>query len=98
MRGIKRLFAGVLTGGIALTGIASLASCDSDQTVLHVSTKGLPSPYIEVNEDGTLDGYDIAVVNAAAEKLNYKIEYTVTDEALTGAASGIYDFTVNNWS
>ena len=98
MKKINRIFGAILTGGIALAGLGALSSCKSDAKTLQVSTKGLPSPYIEVNKDGSLDGYDIAVVNAAAKKLDYKIKYTVTDEALTGAASGIYDFTVNNWS
>ena len=92
------LFTGLLLGGIALTSVTALSSCDKDEKVLHVSTKGRPSPYIEVNKDGSLDGYDIAVVNEAAKKLDYKIKYTVTEEALTGAATGVYDFTVNNWS
>jgi len=98
MKNLKRVLLLSAIGGIALTSLTSLTSCKKDEKTLNVSTKGRPSPYIEVDNKGKLDGYDIAVVNAAAKKLDYKIKYTVTEEALTGAKTGIYDFTVNNWS
>jgi polar amino acid transport system substrate-binding protein len=91
----------IKVGAVALAGVSlfGTAACSkSKEKVLHVSTKGRPSPYISVDEKGKLYGYDIEVVNLAAEKIGYKVEYTITDDALAGAQAGIYDFTVNNWS
>lgn len=84
---------------LAAISLAGITSCgNSDEKVLHVATKGRPSPYISVDEKGELYGYDIDVVNLAAEKIGYTVEFTITDDALAGAQAGIYDFTVNNWS
>ncbi len=54
-------------------------------------TGGNPRPYIWQNEDGTLDGYDIAVFNAIMDRLpQYELEYLVTgaNDIFTTADAG----------
>ncbi len=94
----KLLINTLLLGGIVATAFG-VASCKkSDSNTLYVATKGGPSPFIYVDDNDKLAGYDIEVVEKAAELIDYKVEFTKTDEALTGTAAGLYDFTVNNWS
>jgi len=99
---MKNIFKKVLKLGAlvlaATLSIVGVTSCGSGEKVLHVSTKGRPSPYISVDTNGKLYGYDIDVVTLAAQKIGYKVEFTITEEALSGAQAGVYDFTVNNWS
>jgi polar amino acid transport system substrate-binding protein len=56
---------------------------------IKVVTGGAPKPYIWQNEDGSFNGYDIAVFNAIAEKLpQYKFEYELTSDLFTSVDAG----------
>ncbi|MBQ9280879.1 MAG: transporter substrate-binding domain-containing protein [Treponema sp.] len=77
----------------------SAESSDSQKKTIRAATKGRPVPYITVDKDGKLDGYDIAVFNEVFSRLpQYTVNLIVTDDALTGVLSGQYDISVNNWS
>ena len=98
-----RLFSkllGVAVASIALVGVASCGKDkDSDDvTTIYAATKGSPSPFITQTESGKLEGYDIEVLNEAFKLLpQYKLDLTVSDSALDQAATGLVNFTVNNW-
>ncbi len=68
---------------------------------IKAATMGSPSPYIVVEEDGTVTGYDFKVLNEVFNRLpQYKLETVVTDigSVFTGVQSGLYDIGVNNFS
>ncbi|MBQ9643259.1 MAG: transporter substrate-binding domain-containing protein [Lachnospiraceae bacterium] len=74
-------------------------SSDGDKIVVRASTGGAPAPYITVDDDDNLDGFDIAVFNEVFSRLpQYEVEWTVTSDSLTGVLSGLYDVSVNNWA
>lgn len=96
-------------------GLTILASCgaqeseasgsvdtnESGKTVIKAETMGLPAPFIVTNDDETLDGYDVAVLNALFELdsfAEYELDLQVSESALIDAQQGVVDFTVNNWS
>lgn len=73
----------------------------TEKIVITASTAGLPAPFIITNDDGSLDGYDIAVLRALFELdsfQNYELEINTSQSALVDAQQGLVDFTVNNWS
>jgi polar amino acid transport system substrate-binding protein len=73
----------------------------SGVTTIRVGTAGLPVPYGWVNPDGTLDGYDSAVIAAVDELLpqyNFEIEVTEFPSIFAGLDSGRYQIGVNNIS
>jgi ABC-type amino acid transport substrate-binding protein len=73
----------------------------SGVTTITVGTAGLPVPYGWVNPDGTLDGYDSAVIAAVDEVLpqyTFKIEVTEFPSIFVGLDSGRYQIGVNNIS
>ncbi|WP_029232305.1 transporter substrate-binding domain-containing protein [Butyrivibrio sp. VCB2006] len=108
---IKRnlaLFTSIVVGAASLIGCGSAnpssasaaEAVDNTKEVIHVvaATRGGPVPYITVDENDELDGYDIAVFRAVFEKLpQYDVELVKTDDALTGLTSGQYQISVNNW-
>ena len=68
---------------------------------IKAATMGSPAPYIVVEEDGTVTGYDFKVLNEVFNRLpQYKLETVVTDigSVFTGVQSGLYDIGVNNFS
>ncbi|MFP3091091.1 transporter substrate-binding domain-containing protein [Treponema sp. TIM-1] len=68
---------------------------------IRVGTAGMPAPYGWTNEDGTLDGYDQAVIHAVAELLpqyDFSIEVTEFPSIFVGLDSGRYHIGVNNIS
>jgi polar amino acid transport system substrate-binding protein len=70
-------------------------------TTITVGTAGLPVPYGWVNPDGTLDGYDSAVIAAVDEVLPqyaFKVEVTEFPSIFAGLDSGRYQIGVNNIS
>jgi polar amino acid transport system substrate-binding protein len=70
-------------------------------TPVAIGTAGLPVPYGWVNPDGTLDGYDSAVIAAVQEVLpQYKFTVEVTEfpSIFAGLDSGRYLIGVNNIS
>lgn len=80
---------------------SSAASGDSDVKTIKAATLGSPSPYIVVEEDGTVTGYDFKVLKEVFNRLpQYDLEIVVTDigSVFTGVQSGLYDIGVNNFS
>lgn len=68
---------------------------------IKAATMGSPAPYIVVEEDGTVTGYDFKVLNEVFNRLpQYDLEVVVTDigSVFTGVQSGLYDIGVNNFS
>lgn len=83
---------------------ADADEAESDSTekiVITAETMGTPAPFIITNDDGSLDGYDVAVLNALFELdsfQGYELDMQVSTSALTDAQQGLVDFTFNNWS
>ena len=74
---------------------------DGEVTVIKAATMGSPSPYIVVEDDGTVTGYDFKVLNEVFDRLpQYELEVVVTDigSVFTGVQSGLYDIGVTNFS
>ncbi len=70
-------------------------------TVIKAATGGSPKPYITVDENDELTGYDIEVLKAAFELLpEYELEIEITDftSVFTGLTAGNYQIGVNNFS
>ncbi|MDR3115574.1 MAG: transporter substrate-binding domain-containing protein [Treponema sp.] len=70
-------------------------------TRILIGTSGSPAPYGWVNEDGTLDGYDSAVIQAVQEVLpqyQFIVEKTEFPSIFAGLDSGRYTIGVNNIS
>jgi ABC-type amino acid transport substrate-binding protein len=70
-------------------------------TQLVIGTAGLPPPYGWINPDGTLDGYDSAVIKAVDEALpqySFKVEITEFPSIFVGIDAGRYKIGVNNIS
>ncbi len=93
----------LLTLSLSSCNKKSQAASDSsdilEKITIRAATKGRPVPYITRDNDGNLDGYDIAVFKEVFSRLpQYKVDLIVTDDALTGVLSGQYDISVNNWS
>jgi polar amino acid transport system substrate-binding protein len=66
-----------------------------------IGTAGGPAPYGWVNADGSLDGYDSAVIAAVAELLpqyQFTVEKTEFASIFAGLDSGRYQIGVNNIS
>lgn len=73
---------------------------DEKVTTIYAATGGGPNPYITVNEDNELSGYDIEVLEHVFERLpQYKLEFVIADfgAVLTGLTSGNYQIAVNNF-
>lgn len=69
---VNKAFALILSLVLALTFTAALA----EPTRVIIATEGAYAPYNFVNEDGSPDGYDIAVAKAVDELLeDYEFEY-----------------------
>ena len=100
------LLAGIL--GAALIGCGS-GNTDSEQSVpetgsnvrvVKAATSGAPAPYMIVEEDGTLTGYDVDVINELFSRLpDYDVEWEITEFAsiFTGIDSGYYQLGVNHF-
>jgi polar amino acid transport system substrate-binding protein len=73
----------------------------SGRTRILAGTSGGPAPYGWVNPDGSLDGYDSAVIAAVAEELpqyQFEVEKTEFPSIFAGLDSGRYQIGVNNIS
>lgn len=73
----------------------------SEVKTIKAATMGSPAPYIVVEEDGSVTGYDFKVLNEVFNRLpQYDLEVVVTDigSVFTGVQSGLYDIGVNNFS
>lgn len=68
---------------------------------IRIGTSGGPVPYGWTNQDGSLDGYDSAVIKALQELLpqyKFNVELTEFSSIFTGLDSGRYQIGVNNIS
>ena len=91
------------TGSDNNTNAASTEADNStgEVTVIKAATGGSPKPYITVDENDQLTGYDIEVLKAAFELLpEYELQIETTDFAsiFTGLTAGNYQIGVNNFS
>lgn len=69
-------------------------------TVIKAATSGGPAPYITVNDDGSLTGYDIDVVNELFSRIDeYDVEWKITEfsSIFAGLDSGLYQVGVNHF-
>lgn len=85
----------------ALTVIAPAALAEEGVTRVLLGQDPSPSPIGWINEDGTVDGYDRAVINAVDELLpEYEFDVEVTDfpSLFTGIDSGRYAAIIDNLS
>ncbi len=83
----------------ALTVIAPTALAEEGATRVLLGQDPSPAPVGWINADGTVDGYDRAVINAVDELLpEYEFEVEVTDfpSLFTGIDSGRYAAIVDN--
>ncbi|MDR2631136.1 MAG: transporter substrate-binding domain-containing protein [Spirochaetaceae bacterium] len=90
-------FALLIAGNLAAGGRKEA----SGKPLVRVGTAGMPAPYGWTNEDGSLDGYDQAVVHAVAELLpqyEFSLEVTEFPSIFVGLDSGRYQIGVNNIS
>jgi L-cystine transport system substrate-binding protein len=92
----RKLFAAVLAIA-AVTGLTAACGSSSDSGVLKVGTEGTYSPFSYQGKDGKLTGYDIEVVQAVANKLGKKVEFTQTpwDSIFAGLESKRFDLIAN---
>ena len=102
---MKKNFSKILAFSLTvLTATASLASCGSESNsssanasnkkgTLTVGTGADWDPYLFMDDDGNLVGFDIDVVNAVADKLGYDVQYDITefDKVFGGLEAGKYD-------
>jgi polar amino acid transport system substrate-binding protein len=92
----KLLLLGII--GVMLAGIV-LASCSSGPTKILVATDATWPPFEYVNEQTKqVEGFDIDVLNAIAEKENLDIEFINVgfDPLLAGMAQGTYDAAISS--
>ena len=84
--------------GLLLASLV-LASCSSTPTKIRVATDATWYPFEYVNEQTKqVEGFDIDVMNAIAEKENLDIEYVNVgfDPLLAGMAQGTYDAAISS--
>lgn len=87
--------------GAANTASEGGAAENTEVKTIKAATMGSPAPYIVVEENGEVTGYDFKVLNEVFNRLpQYKLETVVTDigSVFTGVQSGLYDIGVNNFS
>lgn len=93
------LIAALAAASLTACGSASQTQSASGVKKITVATKGSPAPYMVVNEDGSIVGSDIEIVEAIFAKLpQYELEIVKSDDPLTGLTSGLYDLAVNNYA
>jgi ABC-type amino acid transport substrate-binding protein len=99
---MKKLMAVVMVVGLVASVFAAPKQEEAPGvTTITVGTAGSPVPYGWVNPDGTLDGYDSAVIAAVDEALpqyQFKVEVTEFPSIFVGLDSGRYQIGVNNIS
>jgi ABC-type amino acid transport substrate-binding protein len=83
----KQLFSLILSVLILLTAACSqnpntetaAANQQNNQKVIKVGTSGAYSPFTFLSNGEKLDGYDIEIVNAVAQKMGYQVEWVRGD-------------------
>lgn len=75
------------------SGEAEGSSSGGDEKVIKVGTGAVWKPFLFLDEDENLVGYDIDVVNAVADKLGYKVEFDIEEFGVlfSSLTSGKYD-------
>ena len=88
------------TAGTSETSETEAQSEAAEGKTLVVGVAGTPKPYNYVEEDGTLAGYEIDMLNEMAKRLGYTLEYEVTEfeSMFAGLDSDLYDLIVGNIS
>lgn len=96
---IVAVLATTLVGSLAACGGSGKQSTPDGVTKITVATKGSPAPYMVVNEDGSIVGSDIEILQAIFDRLpQYQLDVIKSDDPLTGLTSGLYDVAVNNYA
>jgi ABC-type amino acid transport substrate-binding protein len=99
---MKKLMAVAMVVGLTASIFAAAKKEETPGvTTINIGTAGSPAPYGWVNPDGTLDGYDSAVIAAVDEALpqyTFKVEVTEFPSIFVGLDSGRYQIGVNNIS
>ncbi|SKA68910.1 L-cystine transport system substrate-binding protein [Eubacterium uniforme] len=103
---MKKIIKKLVSVTLAATLIASsLAGCgntseakgkgkdSSGKKVIKVGTGAVWNPYLFLDEDDNLVGFDIDVAKAVGDKLGYEVEFGIEDfeNLLTSVGSGKYD-------
>jgi polar amino acid transport system substrate-binding protein len=76
-------------------------SAEGEVTTIIIGTGGSPKPWLWVDEDGRVSGYDAEVIYAIDELLpQYELKFEVTEFAslFTGVDTGRYTMAVNNFN
>jgi len=96
---MKRVMCLFLLGILALSLV--LTSCSSEPTKIRVATDATWPPFESVNEQTKeIEGFDIDLLKAIAEKENLEIEFinVAWDPLLAGMAQGTYDAAISSIS
>lgn len=95
----KNLSGIIFTASILGAAFSICAGAESeDVTVIKAATAGAPAPYIVIQEDNSVGGSDIEILQAVFERLpQYELEIVVADDPLTGLLSDQFDLAVNNY-
>ena len=80
-------------GDVSSSENADESSSTGDKKVIKVGTGAVWKPFLYLDEDENLIGYDIDVVNAVADKLGYEVEFDIEefDVLFSSLSSGKYD-------
>lgn len=82
---MKKILCMLAVFGLLLTGCGSGSSGDDSKKLTVLTNSGYP-PYEEIDDDGNLYGFDIDVMNRAAEIAGYEIEIKDVDfDAIVGS-------------
>ena len=79
---------------------AEESSDSTEVTTIVAGTAASPAPYITVDEDNNVTGYDAAVLEEVFNRLDqYELVWEISDlnAALTGLTAGNYQIAVNNF-
>lgn len=95
---------GLIFSGCGQQGNASSESGTEQQAevkTIKAATMGAPIPYITIDENGEVGGYDVSVIKEVFNRLpQYELEIVVTDigSIFTGISTDVYQIGLNNFS
>ena len=99
---VLTLVAAALIGcGSSSTSAEENDSSETEARTIVVCTAGNPTPYVYLNENGEVEGFEIAVLNAIFDRLpQYNLDVEVTEFAsmLTGLDAGYYQIAMNHFA
>lgn len=98
---LKKVTITVSTVAAVLSAVSLGALAEGEVTTIKAVTGGGPKPYVYIDENDEVTGYDIEVLKAAFELLpEYELEIEVSDFAgvFAGLSAGTYQIGVNNFS